>query len=630
MTCKKCGLELKRSDKFCPRCGEIAPKQKTSTTKKVVVVLASFIAVVAVCGVISVVLNNSNSSPKVYKNTSRSFDGNYNGNYKSNVKKNLNTSEAETKAEKGIITGQVLDDLGNPIENAEVCAIVVREAETKDNAENVSDTSGNDSEIKTKTDKEGKYSIECLVGEYKIQITADGYDGFISEKYVTVSTGKTVSIEKISLKSKNSEFDSLITNVIDNEAKWTSNIDKENQYLYNNSDAVSGNEYIWFQDMDMDGTVEFLAMSKCDIFNGDGSSYWRYYTAWKCDSDFSDYKMINLNGEDVVGTERVAQDTPDSISFNYSLWQKKDGTFVYLMSTLLQSKESDLFYLKLDKSSTQNYKLISVYDDQYMINYRDNGDGSLLPDTVSSNDAVNYYNDYFDGMVGYKTNVKMIKLSDYQNKTEDEKRKLLEESAKAWSYSKDENAVSPLKSTIDGIPKENINESSDYKQLYKNKLEELSNDPNFLRVKFSLCDMNKDGVPELAVETGACEGDYEISFYTVKNGSALKVGDGFSGWHTGFCFDLDKNLFCTHSTYAGDEAFVDIEWFTFDGNNVNSQRENFTEDYVEANINYFKCDVMYWDKQDFTDQWSYSYYTNNDVLVNSGEGKDYSLIDNYK
>ncbi len=168
MTCKKCGLELKRSDKFCPRCGEIAPKQKTSTTKKVVVVLASFIAVVAVCGVISVVLNNSNSSPKVYKNTSRSFDGNYNGNYKSNVKKNLNTSEAETKAEKGIITGQVLDDLGNPIENAEVCAIVVREAETKDNAENVSDTSGNDSEIKTKTDKEGKYSIECLVGEYKI------------------------------------------------------------------------------------------------------------------------------------------------------------------------------------------------------------------------------------------------------------------------------------------------------------------------------------------------------------------------------------------------------------------------------------------------------------------------------
>ena len=382
--------------------------------------------------------------------------------------------------------------------------------------------------------------------------------------------------------------------------------------------------------MDMDGTVEFLAMSKCDIFNGDGSSYWRYYTAWKCDSDFSDYKMINLNGEDVVGTERVAQDTPDSISFNYSLWQKKDGTFVYLMSTLLQSKESDLFYLKLDKSSTQNYKLISVYDDQYMINYRDNGDGSLLPDTVSSNDAVNYYNDYFDGMVGYKTNVKMIKLSDYQNKTEDEKRKLLEESAKAWSYSKDENAVSPLKSTIDGIPKENINESSDYKQLYKNKLEELSNDPNFLRVKFSLCDMNKDGVPELAVETGACEGDYEISFYTVKNGSALKVGDGFSGWHTGFCFDLDKNLFCTHSTYAGDEAFVDIEWFTFDGNNVNSQRENFTEDYVEANINYFKCDVMYWDKQDFTDQWSYSYYTNNDVLVNSGEGKDYSLIDNYK
>ena len=267
MTCKKCGWELKRSDKFCPKCGEIVPEQKISTTKKVLIISLTVIVVAMACSIIIPIISvNSKPSQKLYNDTSRVFEENS----KSTVKEALNESETEskteieteTKIEKGIITGQVLDDLGNPIENAEVCAIVVREAETKNNAESVSDTYRNDSEITTKTDKEGKYSIECLVGEYKIQITADGYDGFISEKYVTVSTGNTVSIEKISLKSKNSEFDSLITNVINNEVTWIGNLEKEEKDFKDIGLDTSGNEYLWFQDMNMDGNLELVTMSK--------------------------------------------------------------------------------------------------------------------------------------------------------------------------------------------------------------------------------------------------------------------------------------------------------------------------------------------------------------------------------
>ena len=464
MTCKKCGLELKRSDKFCPRCGEIAPKKKTSTAKKVVVVLASFIAVVAVCGVISVVLNNSNSSPKVYKNTSRSFDGNYNGNYKSNVKKNLNTSESETEAEKGIITGQVLDDSGNPIENAEVCAIVVREAETKDNAESVSDTSGNDSEIKTKTDKEGKYSIECLAGEYKIQITADGYDGFISEKYVTVSTGNTVSIEKISLKSKNSEFDSLITNVINNEVTWIGNLEKEEKDFKDIGLDTSGNEYLWFQDMNMDGNLELVTMSK--YFNDmDLGGDYRYCSIYSCNnSEFNIFLPANTDADFYSTTFGLCNGKMDDSTFSYYLWQKKDGSFVYLSDNSIDVMLLDLSYLSLGGGTT-NYPIIEICDDNYCYIDWKNFVSSDCATKASISDGKKYYDNYFDGAVSYKTNTKKIKLSDYQNKTEDEKRKLLEESAEAWSYSKDGNTKKPFEDIVNDIVERYGSTASDYEQF---------------------------------------------------------------------------------------------------------------------------------------------------------------------
>ena len=464
MTCKKCGLELKRSDKFCPRCGEIAPKQKTSTTKKVVIVLASFLAVVAVCGVVSVVLNNSNSSPKVYKNTSRSFDGNYNGNYKSNVKKNLNTSESETEAEKGIITGQVLDDLGNPIENAEVCAIVVRETETKDNAENISDTSGSNSEIKTKTDKEGKYSIECLVGEYKIQITADGYDGFINEKYVTVSTGKTVSIEKINLKSKSSEFDSLITNIINNESIWISNLEKEEKDFKDVGLDTSGNEYLWFQDMNMDGNLELVTMSK--YFNDmDLGGDYRYCSIYSFNnSKFNIFLPANTDADFYSTTFGICNGKMDDSTFSYYLWQKKDGSFVYLSDNSIDVMLLDLSSLSLGGCAI-DYPIIEIYDDDYCyIDWKDFVSSDCATE-VSISDGKKYYDNYFDGAVSYKTNTKKIKLSDYQNKTEDEKRKLLEESAEAWSYSKDGSTKKPFEDIVNDIVEKYGSTTSDYEQF---------------------------------------------------------------------------------------------------------------------------------------------------------------------
>ncbi|MDY3258636.1 MAG: carboxypeptidase regulatory-like domain-containing protein [Ruminococcus callidus] len=469
MTCKKCGLELKRSDKFCPRCGEIAPKQKTSTTKKTLIIFLTVIVVAIACSIIITIISvNSKPSQKVYNDTSRVFEENS----KSTVKEVLSESETEskteseieTKAEKGIITGQVLDDLGNPIENAEVCAIVVRETETKDNAENISDTSGSNSEIKTKTDKEGKYSIECLVGEYKIQITADGYDGFINEKYVTVSTGKTVSIEKINLKSKSSEFDSLITNIINNESIWISNLEKEEKDFKDVGLDTSGNEYLWFQDMNMDGNLELVTMSK--YFNDmDLGGDYRYCSIYSCNnSKFNIFLPANTDADFYSTTFGICNGKMDDSTFSYYLWQKKDGSFVYLSDNSIDVMLLDLSYLSLGGCAI-DYPIIKIYDDDYCyIDWKDFVSSDCATE-VSISDGKKYYDNYFDGAVSYKTNTKKIKLSDYQNKTEDEKRKLLEESAEAWSYSKDGSTKKPFEDIVNDIVEKYGSTTSDYEQF---------------------------------------------------------------------------------------------------------------------------------------------------------------------
>ena len=64
-----------------------------------------------------------------------------------------------------------------------------------------------------------------------------------------------------------------------------------------------------------------------------------------------------------------------------------------------------------------------------------------------------------------KNNTKKIKLSDYQNKTEDEKRKLLEESAEAWSYSKDGSTKKPFEDIVNDIVEKYGSTTSDYEQF---------------------------------------------------------------------------------------------------------------------------------------------------------------------
>ncbi len=66
-------------------------------------------------------------------------------------------------------------------------------------------------------------------------------------------------------------------------------------------------------------------------------------------------------------------------------------------------------------------------------------------------------------------------------------------------------------------------------------------------------DIDKDGTPELIVKTGTCEADYHGALYTLRDGSAVQVGEEFGLGHSSFYSDPGENgiiLMWGHMGYA--------------------------------------------------------------------------------
>lgn len=469
MNCQKCGNKLKGNDRFCPVCGQTVPKSGNKKIKIIAGITAG-VLVVGICGGVF-----------AFKSDLFGFSGDNDSDSEtldtvdleiadetSSTDENVSVESSEN--ESGTISGQVVDDSGNPVENAKVVAVPIdrKTYESSQNSESSetsedSDAQENNSseitgvEVSVTTDKDGNYTLVCVVGYYRIEITADGYDDFVSVQYIEVKANSEIPVEAIKIQpdsnSNNGADSGIIDNVINNESKWIGCLNDEDNYIIgieNSEDQAEGNDYFFFQDMDMDGEVELVAVSKYDVLNGDGSDLYRFFTVWDCnDISFSCYKInssynyANINYTEKVG---VPHDRSNAEVFKYSLWQKSDGSFVYLTYEETESFGS-FSKLTLDKQNSETSALLN-----YMLNF-ENGtmsftNGNNGESYSSASEAVEWYNNYFADLTGYKTTTKIIHLDDYQNKSVDEKKKLLQESINAWSYEKDENAEMPLKSVI--------------------------------------------------------------------------------------------------------------------------------------------------------------------------------------
>lgn len=107
-------------------------------------------------------------------------------------KKALTEVSETTEIKKGSISGKVTDESGDPIKNVEVTAMVT-----------LSDTIANK---KAKTDNDGYYKIECNLGNYRIKITADGYEEYNSDEVVNVEEEFDTLIDTIKLKKIKKEY----------------------------------------------------------------------------------------------------------------------------------------------------------------------------------------------------------------------------------------------------------------------------------------------------------------------------------------------------------------------------------------------------------------------------------------
>lgn len=96
------------------------------------------------------------------------------------------------KRSKGSISGTVVDELGNPIKNAHIIA-----------NQTINNTLA---DKKATTDSNGYFKVECNTGNYKIKVTADGYEEYNSDEVINVEKDFDTILDTIQLKKIKKEY----------------------------------------------------------------------------------------------------------------------------------------------------------------------------------------------------------------------------------------------------------------------------------------------------------------------------------------------------------------------------------------------------------------------------------------
>lgn len=96
------------------------------------------------------------------------------------------------KRSKGSISGTVVDELGNPIKNAHIIA-----------NQTINNTLA---DKKATTDSNGYFKVECNPGNYRIKVTADGYEEYNSDEVINVEKDFDTILDTIQLKKIKKEY----------------------------------------------------------------------------------------------------------------------------------------------------------------------------------------------------------------------------------------------------------------------------------------------------------------------------------------------------------------------------------------------------------------------------------------
>lgn len=435
---------------------------------------------------------------------SKSVYGNNDAEWLLNVYNKIDNTPAECKAynggnetlvelerlnNNGTLSGTVTDENGNPVKGAEIAINNIR---------------GQSYETTAITDDNGKYTLECFADSYKITAKATGYSTFESYNFIDVVYGEE-TIYNITLKKASEEapqLPAIVQTVYENEKMW---LDDVNKLATEYDDATLGYNECWFQDLDMDGTPEFI-VGGMGIYFSDFPSH--VYHIYKYDNGA--LKRVEVNDDTannnqylmVMWGDNELNSGCDAFELLQTFKNESTGKYLHTIKSKHNYSDSSGAAISFSAYNMSGTKFKSDGDIVYCsIDGNGSIDGSYRVhtqnDETDENTFISTYDNYFADLTPYKTTIKAIPCSDesidmpnnYDQMTADEKKQALLDSYNAWSFEVDTNAELPLES-------------------YINKLREAYNDEDETGTQYSAIDLINKTIPEIIDIMG---GEYEVT-----------------------------------------------------------------------------------------------------------------------
>lgn len=449
------------------------------------------------------------------------------------AKASLGIEEEDTN---GTLSGIVTDESGNPIKGATVTAV----STLSDILANQTATTGAD----------GSYEITCDVGNYKLKVTANGYDDYESDDVLNVETKLDTLVDTIVL-TASAEVPDIVQAVLDNEDLWLDTINGET--------IIDGYNDCWFQDMDMDGDVEFIVGGYIGgVTSFDGTSIYSH-----------DFLIYNYVDDELVCMGGFAfwvglEDEYDG--FPCQLYKNSDtGEFIYLNSSIDDVAREKQYYLEelefLSDASYQKNTVVTIKvasDGSYTYYFGD--------DTVSLSEMLSDYDAYFANLTPYQTTVQTIPCSVssadrdgyYDTMSDEEKLAVLTESYNAWSYTEDDSVEQPLADVVDEL-RDDATEDTSASETSSAKTESELKD-NIAAygdiVGWEYVDYDGDGQKEAFAVIGGEELGYTtlIAVYFIDSSDAVTQmsGDFLHGYiYSSSYTECERKGFFTCATESG-------------------------------------------------------------------------------
>ncbi|MCD7891537.1 MAG: S8 family serine peptidase [Ruminococcus sp.] len=443
------------------------------------------------------------------------------------------TEETDATVENGGILGWVVnvEDEDTKIEGAEVTVTNVDTGEAES----------------TVTDSAGHFELILPEGQYTLTVTAEGYvdyiwqDGNDFQNPIEVKNEGVNYLDGWIKMTPEVTTPDIVQVVLDNEELWLESLNDE----YHDENSVEFyDNYCLFQDMDIDGNVEFIVGGDVTGIHAHSFHVYKYINNELIEClEYTD-SHSTLCFWDYINHE------PTYDGFLCKLYKNNDtGEFIYV-SPGEDGIASESYYIldELEFLSNNTFKWNTIVE--YVITYTSDpatesfysGD---YPDQVniSLSEFLNIYDAHFANMTPYRTTMQAIPCSEissdrdgyYDSMSDEEKLVVLTESYNAWSYTEDNSIKRPLADVIDELrDKVEAMPTSGWKDAYAEFLlnkeyEQYGTWSDMSSPQFMTIYIDDDNIPELVISYSSAHAT-GVLIVTYVDGKATPLeGIGYNG-----------------------------------------------------------------------------------------------------